>query len=335
MCTSIKTTCLHSLPGLVHGLSSDPLRRDPQNELIEGLYSSSFEARGSAFGAGDPYDLTDSAAGGMVLQGPVRIAQLRSKTYDCSDEMPSIMASSGYPYICTYNRRLTYSNYAFDEATEATDAFRGFAYDNALDEPVDVQRNERMYTSYETFFRHQFPAPAFAVLVDTHKARSAAQAAVDGLVSGRYVDRQTNAIFIDLSIYNYLLDNTMWVRLTAEFNTAGGVLTAYEAIPAQLFWRPDGQAYQLTLTVLVSLGYLYFASILAFSFWAEGPREVLQRPMTYIQIINVAFFIINVLFQYQSYCLCAGGFLSSHHIGNVNYLSESFLDFRAPVRAQR
>jgi hypothetical protein len=50
------------------------------------------------------------------------------------------------------------------------------------------------------------------VLIDPHKPFHMAEETAARLVHDQYVDKQTNVVFVDLSIYNYILDFSAWVR---------------------------------------------------------------------------------------------------------------------------
>jgi len=300
-----------------------------QNVLVPSVFSDNFEASGSLNGPGDPDDDT-KAASGWIIQGPVRIAQLRSSRFDCSDDMPGPV-SKKYSFRCTHSRQMSYFDRDFDEDHEDTSDFRGFSFRGDLPgtpEGVGVmhQRNEVSYTSYETPSRHTYPSPAFAVYIDPHQSRSDAQATADRLVSNRYVDRQTNVVFIDLSLYNYFLLSTVWVRYTAEFDASGGVTCSFEAVPVQLYWKPSTYQYKLTFSILVGLGYGYFALLLAFKFYKEGISATLEKPITWTQLLNIFFYVIQRVYQYE-----AANIVSSE----VDFLSAVFTDYRPVVRAMR
>jgi len=299
--------------------------------FLDGIYSPNFEAAGSETGPVDP-ELTVGASSGWVMQGPVRIAQLRSKTYNCKADMHSFVKS--FPYRCTHSRKLTYFNSEFDVDTEDTDSFRGFDFDSLEHVPaVDYQRKSMLYSSFETPARHTFPAPAYAVLVDSHQAKATARAQIEGLVTNRYLDRHTNALFIDLSVYNYEVDVTTWVRVSAEFNAGGGVDCRYTLLPVQLLWNPSIYSYKFTMSFFVGLGYFYFGSNLVFRVYKEGVNSLLGEVMTYITIVNIVLYVAQLSYRYQAQSLCVGGFLSDYSIGSVDFLGSDFIDFRGPVRA--
>lgn len=313
------------------------LIRDPdalnawlQKSLVPALYSSNFEAAGTWNASGAPNDELRPATG-WLIQGPVRVAQLRSQVEPCP-AVPDMQDT--YPFECTRSRRMSGGEGgAFSEAHENRSDFRGFTYEAEGVEPVAFQRTHLKYSDYETkVVYHTFPAPAFAVLLHPHKPQRDAQAAVDNLVSNHYIDRRTNAVFIDLSVHNYFLLYTAWTRLACEFNGAGGVFCRADIIPVQLYWAPANQAFKITANVLVALGYSYFAFIILFKIKKLGYKEVLKKPLTWTQIVNILFYLVQLRFRYESYSLASGdGFLSEWGVGRVDYFTQSFLDFRPPV----
>ena len=92
------------------------------------------------------------------------------------------------------------------------------------------------------------------MLIKPFESQAAAQEQADRLIDGRYINRGTNAVFVDISVFNYMLETTAWVRMSAEFNSAGGVDCATDIQSYQLLWSPKRRAYKTTLTIAVALG---------------------------------------------------------------------------------
>lgn len=291
------------------------------DDFVDTIFSKNFEGTSNT-----------SAATGWIMQGPARVAQLRSKTYDCSADMHGLLQNYGYE--CTYNRKLTYTASGFDEAYEATGAFRGFSYNHPDVETVRAQR-EKSYTGFVSSIRHWWPAPAFAVLLDPHQDRHAADAAAAALRDRRYLDAQTNAVVVDLSVYNYIVDMHVWVRLLAEFNAAGGVDCMATAEPQRLFWRPGVFGYKIFLQIMVALGYMYFVGRLVRNVRVKGSKATALQFMTWVQVLNVAFYLAQLGFRYESYCLFAGGGFASSAVGKVDFLGPKYVDMAPPVTAMR
>lgn len=333
-----------------------------QADLVPRLYSPNFEGVGSAnhpFGYDaededneeddDAYYSSLGAANGWLIQGPVRVGQLRSKTFDCGDAVPKPM--NKFAFTCTRSRDMGFFGSAFLLDYENKDAFGyhprngnrdnlagaadaapvgNFTYDAEGVDKVDFQRLKTPYTTYVTKQGHSFPAPAFAVLIDPHGSQRAAQRQADRLAHRRYVDRSTNAVFVDLSVYNYMLETTAWVRYTAEFNSAGGVDCSTEIQSYQLLWSPGRRFYKAFLSTGVALGYLYLALSLGSKFYHHGYTQF-ESFYTYVQILNIAFFLVNIFYRYESYSLLVDGLLASSSIEKVDYSSPNFLDLRPPI----
>jgi predicted AAA+ superfamily ATPase len=71
---------------------------------------------------------------------------------------------------------------------------------------------------------HTYPAPAFAVLLDTHRSKHVAEEAIRNITVNRYIDRHTNVMFIDMSVYNYMLELTQWVKKKRKIYMRGKFL---------------------------------------------------------------------------------------------------------------
>lgn len=90
--------------------------------------------------------VTATESTGWYMIGPARIAQIRSKSYDCTDQRPEVFTSSGnQKFTCIYNRGTPGGSH-FHEEFELKKEFRGFTYDNNLIDDVEFQR-ERPFTS--------------------------------------------------------------------------------------------------------------------------------------------------------------------------------------------
>ena len=102
------------------------------------------------------------------------MGQIRSETFDCTSQRPApFRAQKDQKFGCTHNRGF-YGSSAFDPTKELKASFRGWNFDNNLVDSVATQR-ERSFSSYETTSRFVWPAPAFAVLLDTHQNKSVVQ----------------------------------------------------------------------------------------------------------------------------------------------------------------
>lgn len=305
-----------------------------EGKFVDAVFSDNFEASGTDDGPPD-FMNTDIAPTGWLIQGPVRIAQLRSNIFDCKNDMPHPLRN-GFQFRCTHSREMAYFSSHFNEDKEDKATFRGFEYENPNTFSVRHQREEQSYSSYDIpESLHRFPAPAFAILIDPHESKTAAQATVKNMTANQYYDRQTNVIFIDLSVYNYMLDITQWIRLSAEFSTSGGVVCSYEIIPVQLYWTDSVYDRKFTLNVFVGIGYMYFLSLLIWKIYTDGLFTSIQGVLFWTQLINIAFYLIQLCFRYQSYSLVQHGFMSPNGIGQVDFFTTEFLDFRAPVKAMR
>lgn len=187
---------------------------------------------------------------------PNLIASWLPLNNSCRDSVPESMQQ--FPFRCTRSRDLTFTGSRFLLAYEDKKDYRNFTYDIPdRVEKVAYQREHVRYSTYTTRQGHTFPAPGFPILINPHDSRTTAQGQVDQLVSNKYIDRSTNVLFIDMSVYNYMLETTAWVRLTAEFNSAGGVDCGTDLQVFQLLWNPNRKTYKIFLYVAVGLGYCY------------------------------------------------------------------------------
>lgn len=71
---------------------------------------------------------------------------------------------------------------------------------------------------------HVYPAPAFALLLNAHGKEEDARAVTQRIIDDRYVDEHSNIVFIDMTVYDYLVESQVYLRLSAEFVKGGARL---------------------------------------------------------------------------------------------------------------
>jgi len=118
----------------------------------------------------------------------------------------------------------------------------------------------------------------------------------------RYFNRETNVVFIDLSIFNYYLKLPILVRFTVEFGSAG-MSCSSELQQTQLLWPPDRYTYRLTLSILVGLGYCYMFIMQVMKAKRLGRHEYLSSFTSYVQIINIVVYLIQTGYRFESHAL--------------------------------
>jgi hypothetical protein len=167
--------------------------------------------------------------------------------------------------------------------------------------PGETVRDERAMwrqSFYTKNLHATYPAPSHAVLFDPRDGLAANSAVVRNLTAAGYIDLQTRAVFVDVSVYNPTLDLTATIRMVAEMPVGGGVMTSYHIEAAQLYVRPSGG--ELALDVIIALFYAYYLVVELREIRDDGYRACLARPRTWLMLINIWLYIVFVLLWFQS-----------------------------------
>jgi len=226
--------------------------------------------------------------------GPIRISQLRSQAFNCDDRVQGVLTAN-YSFRCFGSR--DYMNFGqFTKKTELKDDFSNFtAVLNTSAGPVhgvqnflyngvtikngedgeivavpiedgsgvgSVDQSRKLYRSdFTTPLRGTtYPVPAYGVVMPTNLGITTAEKIILSLKESHYIDLHTRAIFVDMSVYNPMLDRMIYARLVGEITTAGGVMPDSEIRVVQL-WKFVGRPedyFQIGNEGVVALFYVYY-----------------------------------------------------------------------------
>jgi hypothetical protein len=97
-------------------------------------------------------------------------------------------------------------------------------------------------TDWATFDHRLFPAPAFAVLVEPTRGAEEGHKVLEALMSSDYIDKQTRAIFIDMALFNPMVQHVSWMRFSVEITEAGSLIARHDFSVLHLWDRlhPEG-----------------------------------------------------------------------------------------------
>ena len=212
--------------------------------------------------------------------GGIRVGQLRSKKVDCSARAlstlrdPSSMLESfrNISVFCYGSNFQTFdvereedqrsfgsvqsNNNSDDNVTpQLLFVFRGW---NDSDTEAD---RELVFSDHRsTVTGHRFPSPAFNVVLPRADGLRAREL-IHALISRQYVDHHTRVIFIDVNVYNPILNYIHVLRMVFEVPAGGGVFTSHShvTVPFSTSYFINVDSLYLSITnALVLVFYLYF-----------------------------------------------------------------------------
>ena len=272
------------------------------------------------------------------ILGGVRISQLRSNRYDCSDGVhPKLADGNNYTFRC-YGRSTGERPGFFDEATENRSDFGSFDIfdyesqtvkypnepmgmhlvhnsstrgafrfegvhidDNFKVHPhvnnVESRRGEMLSYWFSNSW-NAYPSPAFAITLSPTMGLANATQVIRDLVRSKYIDLHTRAVFVDLNVYNAMLDRVCFCRLAIEMTASGGVVTDSDFEVVRLWERvttglSDGRLWEddfyFVLQIIVGLFYLYYFVQLAKKVQEFG-FKYLTHFLAFAQLLNIIFF---------------------------------------------
>jgi len=164
-----------------------------------------------------------------------------------------------------------------------------------------VDRRSQLMTAFTTKLFNVYPVGAFGVFFNP--GGDAAQAQSSGIAHNlklsRYVDLQTKVLFVDLTLYNPMLDHIAAVKLVAEITKSGGVMTSAEVEVVRLWENVTSADNLFHALSFVLLGfYVYFIQHL-FHRWRKcvtmhgknrGSKLFWYSFPTWLQLTNILFF---------------------------------------------
>jgi hypothetical protein len=149
-----------------------------------------------------------------------------------------------------------------------------------------------------------YPDGAFAITLNPKMGADKALETMRNLVESKYIDLHTRAVFVDISVYNLMMDRMLYVRMVLEMTKAGGVIPSYDFNSFNLFatWFGD-TAFSLFLGCCRALVVLFYVGYAweEFKVVRRMRWKVLHEPLHILQILNIIFFIVSTsMVQYSS-----------------------------------
>jgi hypothetical protein len=279
-----------------------------------------------------------STLGYGQLLGAVRISQVRSKSFDCNFHVSNAFTEH-HNYTC-YGRNTWFNFGDFSVASELTEDFgnyttefgnttsfrfdgiQGWSGSARKKGVVEVER-EKYMSKFKTKKFNTYPSPGYAVLLPPSLNLTQARQIVTQLAKSRYVDLHTRALFVDVSVYNPMLDRICHCRMIGEITSAGGLLPTFDFQVVRLWERVSfvDELYA-GLTAVVGCFYAYYIYELWLRFRSEG-AHVLRSFLGITQIMNVFFFFASVG------CIVHA---ERKYLKTMNPMSEDYYDLGPSIR---
>jgi hypothetical protein len=282
---------------------------------------------------------------GKIL-GAIRISQLRAEAKNCNEKVPPMLAKQ-HNWTCYGSSSLGF----FDPSLEAVDPYGMYSeytetpgadgvivtkdrdvtqfqydgitsYGKALN--TSVAESRLMYLSSFTTRRwNTYPAPAFGITMYPGMGAAQAHKVVRNLVHSNYIDLQTKAVFVDLTVYNAMIDRICSIRLVAEMTRAGGVLPTHEFEVLRLWeYVTQEDFFFVGITVIVALFYVFYF-LEALQEYRMLGVQYLKSFLNIMQILNFVFFMISLTLQVYAVTILPE---------DVPVDSETFIEFLPSVR---
>jgi hypothetical protein len=196
-----------------------------------------------------PKGYTQDSNGGYVLGynkiiGGIRIAQLRVKPRGCNGMPPQFMAAMpaadrGFQTPVCYGDSQSH----FTEAVENKTAFgvfgtqgKSYLFGGLETDAEPANQNiaamrAKPFSSWSSMaYQASYPTPAFAVMLNPMEGMANGHRTIHKLITGKYFDRQTRAVLVDVTLLNHQSQTLTWIRMAGEQNKAGGVTTTHDIV---------------------------------------------------------------------------------------------------------
>jgi hypothetical protein len=183
-----------------------------------------------------------TALGYSSFIGAIRISQLRTRRTDCSAKVSKILVSDNAWGCYSAFTHDAFGQTEFDESKEDRegfgkiegwpgDAFTFNGRNGITGAPLEAGVDKARRNWFSNFYSDEYisyPTPAFAVTLDSHEGTEAARRVLAAMQNASYIDLHTKVVFVDMQLYNPMLDRVCWFRLVGEMGDYGGVQPSYE-----------------------------------------------------------------------------------------------------------
>jgi hypothetical protein len=139
---------------------------------------------------------------------------------DDSDSFDEFEFESAEP-LETNRQRTLHGN--TDDVTSTPFSYQGINIHTC--EPAKILSVEeariKPLADWSTSDGRYYPAPAYSVVLEPSRGRAEGKEAIKRLVRSGYIDRQTRIIFMDMALFNPMVQHVCWIRLAAEVRIYG------------------------------------------------------------------------------------------------------------------
>ena len=189
---------------------------------------------------------------------------------------------------------------------------------------VDMKRAEP-YSSYgdaKTTFT--YPYSGFAVTIHPKHGPKVAERTLRNLVLSQYITPETEAMFVDFTVYNPMIDYFCGVRMSLQMTEAGGVIPSHQVKVARLyeFVTKEDTLFWVFVYVPVLLFYVYYMRREYHTFKAVGTRAYFSSLLSIVQMLNFIFYWT------QLFCRL---FLLLYLPSTFDISSDEYIDFRRAI----
>jgi hypothetical protein len=173
-----------------------------------------------------------------------------------------------------------------------------------VEEGTVMKQRDAFNSQFETKNWNVYPVPAYSIVIPTDLGFDSAEKVIKSLVESHYIDLHTRAIFVDMSVYNPMLDRMCYIRLIGEITSAGGVMPDSEFVVVQL-WEMVGRTEDyiyIFLKSMVALFYCYYFSELLPKMFPDYRFNwgFFKSFLNSAQLANIVFFCTSTFLQYYA-----------------------------------
>jgi hypothetical protein len=232
------------------------------HQWLRGVFHPVLYSRGTF--DGEPGDTGGFVLGQGRVLGGIRIGQIRGEALDCTTKLPMFknqFANGSSALVCygdEYGDLRTGSSedkrdFGPDSRKYTWEGWDGTSTSNERTQPGSTIRTEDL---------DLLPSPAYSILLPNpgeEDASARALQTLDDIVTHDYIDLQTRAVVVDVTILNVMLSRIITVRIVAIMPKAGGVMPLYKStcVDAQPF-PEETEPVQLLSTFVIVLFYLFY-----------------------------------------------------------------------------
>ncbi|KAE8882324.1 hypothetical protein PF005_g6006 [Phytophthora fragariae] len=197
--------------------------------------------------------------------GGIRIGQLRVETFDCSSRVTPFFswtqASTDNGSHYCYGS----SDGDFSTSFEVSDPVQVnssnvYIFKGLNDTDTDTERSAFFSTMSVSSGQYSLPAPAYSVVL-ARSSENQATSVLKALGVNGYIDGQTRAVMLDLSLFNAMLRYVVALRFLVELPASGGAIASLSAGVAPLtssFLLDANHWFTSACHIIVILFYTYF-----------------------------------------------------------------------------